>query len=85
MKVVMVLAIAALAAEAAAERAQTPAGPGDISLLDARRTLKAIQIDASVTRADHARALAALRAAVEALPAESEYDGLKEESMERKP
>ena len=83
MKVVMVLAIAALAAAAA--RAQTPAGPGDIGLLDARRNLNAIQIDAPVTRADHARALAALRAAVEALPAESEYEGLKEESMERKP
>ena len=69
----------------AAEFAFRNGASGVMDLLDARRTLKAIQIEASVTRADHAKALAALRAAVEPLPMEFENESLKEESMERTP
>ena len=52
----------------AAEFAFRNGAIGVMDLLDARRTLRAIQIEASAARADHARALAALRAGVEELP-----------------
>jgi outer membrane protein, heavy metal efflux system len=52
----------------AAEFAFRNGATGVMDLLDARRTLRAIQIEASAARADHARALAALRAGVEELP-----------------
>jgi cobalt-zinc-cadmium efflux system outer membrane protein len=52
----------------AAEFAFRNGAIGVMDLLDARRTLRAVQIEASAARADHARALAALRAGVEELP-----------------
>jgi cobalt-zinc-cadmium efflux system outer membrane protein len=54
---------------AAAEFAFRNGAIGVMDLLDARRTLRAIQIEAVAARAEHARALAALRAGVEELPA----------------
>jgi cobalt-zinc-cadmium efflux system outer membrane protein len=50
----------------AAELAFRNGAIGVMDLLDARRTLKALQIEASVARAEHAKALAAWRAATEA-------------------
>jgi len=55
----------------AAEFAFRNGAIGALDLLDARRTLRAIQIEASAARAEHARALAALRAGVEELPADA--------------
>ena len=52
----------------AAEFAFRNGAIGVMDLLDARRTLRAIEIEATAARADHARALAALRAGVEELP-----------------
>lgn len=52
----------------AAEFAFRNGAIGVMDILDARRTVRAIQIEASAARADHARALAALRAASEELP-----------------
>ncbi len=54
---------------AAAEFAFRNGAIGVMDLLDARRTLRAVQIEAVAARAEHARALAALRAGVEELPA----------------
>ncbi len=56
----------------AAEFAFRNGAIGVMDLLDARRTLRAIEIEATVARADHARALAALRAGVEELPHEAD-------------
>ena len=67
----------------AAEFAFRNGAIGALDLLDARRTLRAIQIEASAARAEHARALAALRAGVEELPADAlaiaEGDSRKEQ------
>ena len=52
----------------AAEFAFRNGAIGVMDILDARRTLRAIQIEASAARADHAKALAASRAASEELP-----------------
>jgi cobalt-zinc-cadmium efflux system outer membrane protein len=51
----------------AAEFAFRNGAIGVMDLLDARRTLRAIQIEATAARVDHARALSALRAGVEEL------------------
>ena len=45
----------------AAELAYSKGGMGLIDLLDARRTLRQVQLEAATARADHARALAAWR------------------------
>ena len=50
---------------AAAEFAFRNGAIGVMDLLDARRTLRAVQVEAVAARAEHARALAALRAGVE--------------------
>jgi cobalt-zinc-cadmium efflux system outer membrane protein len=53
---------------AAAEFAFKNGAIGVMDLLDARRTLKAIQIDAANARADHAKALAAYASSIGAAP-----------------
>ena len=52
----------------AAEFAYRNGALGVMDLLDARRTLRATQIDAAMARADHARALAAWQAGIALTP-----------------
>jgi cobalt-zinc-cadmium efflux system outer membrane protein len=52
----------------AAEFAYRNGALGVMDLLDARRTLRATQIDAAMARADHARALAAWQAGIPSSP-----------------
>lgn len=74
----------ALQSAEAAEFAFRNGAIGVMDLLDARRTLKAIQIDASTARADFARAWAVWQANVEAAPALAAAPEAQAQTMERK-
>ena len=74
----------ALQSAEAAEFAFRNGAIGVMDLLDARRTLKAIQIDASTARADFARALAVWQANVEAAPVIAAAPEVQEKIVERK-
>lgn len=74
----------ALQSADAAEFAFRNGAIGVMDLLDARRTLKAIQIDASTARADFARALAVWQANVDAAPALAAAPEDEAQMMERK-
>ena len=74
----------ALQSAEAAEFAFRNGAIGVMDLLDARRTLKAIQIDASTARAEFARAWAVWQANVEPAPALAAAPEAQAQMMERK-